>query len=142
MAKVTFRGYNKVAYTNNGSVSTGAIEYAPYTLQQAWKRASALGVCILRARQAKERSEITSGATFKGFHDGVFSFYIPKTNPIIEPYFKRKVDLGADNKGMQVMEVATNVDVQELNQALDRLDKHLNGGIFTRLFTAIRSVFA
>lgn len=40
------------------------------------------------------------------------------------------------------MEVATNVDVQELNQALDRLDKYLNGGIFTRLFTAIRSVFA
>ena len=43
---------------------------------------------------------------------------------------------------MQVLEVATNLDVEETLQTLDTFDNYINGNIFIRMFNAIKTVLA
>ena len=50
--------------------------------------------------------------------------------------------LNESNKGMQVLEVAHNMDVQNTLETIDDYNSFINGNIFVRLFTAIRKVFA
>jgi len=141
MAKCNFRGYNKVAYTNRGSVSTSPIVEASYSMQSAWERLSNLGVAIARVRRDKTRYEITTGDTFYAVHIGKSSFYIPLDNPNLPLNFARKVKLGEDNKGMQVLEVATNINFSKFNKHIDMLENHLNPSIFRRVLNFIKSVF-
>ena len=141
MAKCKFRGYNKVAYTNRGSVSTKMIDNAPSSIQYAWENLSDLGVCIARVRRFQERNEINVGDTFFAYHTGKFSFYIPRSNPILPLNFARKVKLGEDNKGMQVFEVATNYDRNDMFNAVKELNNYLNPSIFKRLLDSLTSVF-
>ena len=137
MAKCKFRGYNKVAYTNRGSVSTQIIDNAPPSIQSAWQTLSNLGVCIARVRRFKERNEITTGDTFHAYHTGRYSFYIPKDNPNLPLNFARKVKLGEDNKGMQVFEIATNYDRYSMFDAIQELNSYLNPNFFQRVYRAI-----
>lgn len=137
MAKCKFRGYNKVAYTNEGSQSTSCIENAPHSIRWAWDSLSAMGVCIARIRRFKHRNEVSTGDTFHAYHTGKFSFYIPKENPNLPLNFARKVKLGDDNKGMQVFEVATNYDRNAMFDAVQELNSYLNPNFFQRMYRAI-----
>jgi len=136
-----FRGYNKVAFTNRGSETTSPIAEASYSMQSAWERLSNLGVAIARERNTKRRYEIIEGNTFYAVHIGKSSFYIPLDNPNLPLNFARKVKLGEDNKGMQVLEVATNIDFLKFDKHIDLLENHLNPSIFRRVLNFIKSVF-
>lgn len=136
-----FRGYNKVAFTNRGSETTSPIAEAPYSMQSAWERLSNLGVAIARERNTKRRYEVIEGNTFYAVHIGKSSFYIPLNNPNLPLNFARKVKLGEDNKGMQVLEVATNINFNSFNKHIDMLENHLNPSIFRRVLNFIKSVF-
>ena len=129
-------------YTNKGSATTEKIAEAPLSIQKIWQSASLLGVNVLRVRVYKDRNEITKGATFNGYHKGKVSIYSQRSNPLLPLWFRRFVKLGESNVGMQVLEVARNLDVEETLETLDGFNKHINGNIFTRLFQAIKTVLA
>ena len=129
-------------YTNKGSATTLKIAEAPLSVQKIWQSASLLGVNVLRVRVYKDRNEITKGATFNGYHNGKVSIYSQRSNPLLPLWFRRFVKLGESNVGMQVLEVARNLDVEETLETLDEFNKHINGNIFTRLFQAIKTVLA
>jgi len=131
-----------ITYTNKGSATTQKIAEAPLSVQKIWQSASLLGVNILRVRVHKERYETTKGATFNGYHNGKVSIYSQRSNPLLPLWFRRFVKLGESNVGMQVLEVARNLDVEETLETLDEFNKHINGNIFTRLFQAIKTVLA
>ena len=131
-----------ITYTNKGSATTLKIAEAPLSVQKIWQSASLLGVNILRVRVHKERYETTKGSTFNGYHNGKVSIYSQRSNPLLPLWFRRFVKLGEANVGMQVLEVARNLDVEETLETLDEFNKHINGNIFTRLFQAIKTVLA
>jgi len=131
-----------ITYTNKGSATTLKIAEAPLSVQKIWQSASLLGVNILRVRVHKERYETTKGATFNGYHNGKVSIYSQRSNPLLPLWFRRVVKLGESNVGMQVLEVARNLDVEETLETLDEFNKHINGNIFTRLFQAVKAVLA
>ena len=131
-----------ITYTNKGSATTLKIAEAPLSVQKIWQSASLLGVNILRVRVHKERYETTKGSTFNGYHNGKVSIYSQRSNPLLPLWFRRFVKLGESNVGMQVLEVARNLDVEETLGTLDEFNKHINGNIFTRLFQAIKTVLA
>ena len=133
---------SEITYTNKGSDTTKKISEAPLSIQKIWQSASTLGVNILRVRVHKERYETTKGATFNGYHNGKVSIYSQRSNPLLPLWFRRFVKLGESNVGMQVLAVATNVDVEETLGTLDGFNKHINGNIFIRLFQAIKTVLA
>ena len=133
---------SEITYTNKGSATTKKIAEAPLSIQKIWQSASLLGVNILRVRVHKERYETTKGATFNGYHNGKVSIYSQRSNPLLQLWLRRFVKLGEANVGMQVLEVARNLDVEETLGTLDEFNKHINGNIFTRLFQAIKTVLA
>ena len=133
---------SNITYTRRGSKTTRKISEAPLAVQKIWDKASNLGVNVLRVRVAQDRNEITKGNTFDGFHKGKVSIYKQRSNPIQELWFRRFVKLNESNKGMQVLEVANNMDVENTLQTIDTFNKYENGGIIIRILRAIRSVFA
>ena len=133
---------SNITYTRRGSKTTRKISEAPLAVQKIWAKASNLGVNVLRVRVAQDRNEITKGNTFDGFRKGKVSIYKQRSNPIQELWFRRFVKLNESNKGMQVLEVANNMDVENTLQTIDTFNKYENGGIIIRILRAIRSVFA
>ena len=135
---------SKLTYTNRGSATTIKIAEAPLSIQKIWQSASSLGVNVLRVRAYADRNEITRGNTFNGYHKGKVSIYSQRSNPSKNHalWFRRFVKLGESNAGMQVLEVATNLDVEKTLQTLDTFDSYINGNIFTRMFNAIKTVLA
>ena len=133
---------SEITYTNKGSATTKKIAEAPLSIQKIWQSASTLGVNILRVRVHKERYETTKGATFNGYHNGKVSIYSQRSNPLLPLWFRRFVKLGESNVGMQVLAVATNLDVEETLGTLDTFNSYINGNIFVRLFHAVKRVFA
>ena len=133
---------SEITYTNNGSATTKKIAEAPLSVQKIWRSASTLGVNILRVRVHKERYETTKGATFNGYHNGKVSIYSQRSNPLLPLWFRKFVKLGESNVGMQVLAVATNLDVEETLGTLDTFDSYINGNIFVRLFHAVKAVLA
>ena len=106
---------SNITYTRRGSKTTRKISEAPLVVQKIWDKASNLGVNVLRVRVAQDRNEL---------------------------WFRRFVKLNEYNKGMQVLEVANNMDVENTLQTIDTFNKYENGGIIIRILRAIRSVFA
>ena len=133
---------SNITYTRKGSATTKKIAEAPVAIQKVWEKATGLGVNVLRVRVAQKRHEITRGNTFDGFHEGKVSIYKQRKNPIDALWFRRFVKLNESNKGMQVLEVADNMDVQNTLEVIDTFNKYENGGIIVRILRAIRSVFA
>ena len=133
---------SNITYTRNGSASTKPIAIAPHSIRSVWNQASDLGVNVLRVRVAQERNELTQGNTFDGYHQGRVSLYKQRTNPIDKLWFRRFVKLNESNKGMQVLEVANNVDVEDTLRTIDNYNSFINGNIFVRMFHAIKAVLA
>ena len=117
---------SKTTYTIRGSKTTTAIKYAPQSVQRLWLHSTGQGINVLRVRAVKERTERTKGKTFFGFHKAKVSAYQQLEDPIFALWFKRKVKLGESNKGMQVLEVADNFDVEETMRVVDDYEKYVD----------------
>ena len=117
---------SKTTYTIRGSKTTKRIDTAPHSVQQLWLHSTKQGINVLRVRAVKERTERTQGNTFFGFHKAKVSAYQQTDDAISPLYFKRKVRLGESNKGMQVLEVADNFDVEATMQIVDDYEKYVN----------------
>ena len=107
-----------------------------------WNFANSLGVNIVRVRKNKERNETTVGDTFLGYHSGKVSIYQQRGNPSKPLHFVRPTPLGKDNKGMQILEVASNIDVQEVLEALKDYQILMTGSFFSRLKLRFARLFA
>jgi hypothetical protein len=132
----------KYIYGKRDTKTVVSIDKAPQSIQTLWYRLNFLGVNIARIRANKERYEVTTGDTFNGYHAGKVSIYNQKSNPSRPLSFVRPTPLGKDNKGMQILEVADNVDMQEVFETLKDYETLLTGSFFDRLKLRFARLFA
>ena len=132
---------SKITYSKRNTKTTVSIEEAPRSVQVVWNRANALGVNILRVRAVHDRNEITKGGTFFGFHKAKVSVYQQLDNPTRALHFVRPTPLGKDNKGMQVLEVASNLDVQDTLKAIDDFEIYTTASFLKRIVLRFNKVF-
>jgi len=132
----------KIVYGKRDTKTVVSIEKAPQSIQTLWNKANFLGVNIVRVRANKERYETTTGDTFNGYHAGKVSIYQQKPKPNKPLHFVRRTPLGKDNKGMQILEVATNIDTQEVLKTLQDYEYYTTNGFFARLGLTFRRMFA
>ena len=132
---------SNITYTRKGSATTRKIADAPQSIKAVWNQASDLGVNVLRVRVAQERNELTQGNTFDGFHQGKVSLYKQRTNPIDKLWFRRFVKLNESNKGMQVLEVASNLDVQDTLKAIDDFEIYTTASFLKRIALRFNRIF-
>ena len=132
----------KIVYGKRDTATVVSIENAPQSIQTLWYQLNFLGVNIARVRASKERYEITTGDTFDGYHAGKVSIYNQKSEPDKPLHFVRRTPLGKDNKGMQILEVATNIDVQDTLEIINDYEYYTTNGFFARLGLTFRRLFA
>ena len=132
---------SKIVYGKRDTATVVSIEKAPPSIRSLWARANTLGVNIMRVRANKRRYDIQTGDTFLGYHGGKVSIYSQKDNPSKPLYFVRPTPLGKDNKGMQILEVADNIDVQDTFNKLSRYESFMTNSLLTRLTLSFRRVF-
>ena len=137
---------SKYTYTQDGSKTTSTIEDAPQVVQRIWKELHDLGVAIFRHRKDKKRWKIDTGDTFTAIHVAKSSFYIPNENTTKPLHFVRKTAYGKDNKGMKVLEVASNMDCDDVFRHIDLLEDILRKirrpNIFIRFINFVKSLFS
>ena len=131
----------KIVYGKRDTATVVSIEKAPPSIRSLWARANTLGVNIMRVRANKRRYDIQTGETFLGYHGGKVSIYSQKDNPSKPLYFVRPTPLGKDNKGMQILEVADNIDVQDTFNKLSRYEYFMTNSLLTRLTLSFRRLF-
>ena len=132
----------KIVYGKRDTKTVVSIDKAPQSIQTLWNQANSLGVNIVRVRANKERYETTTGDTFEGYHSGKVSVYNQKPKPSRPLHFVRRTPLGKDNKGMQILEVATNIDVEDTLQVINDYEYYTTNSFFTRLVMSFRRLFA
>ena len=132
----------KIVYGKRDTKTVVSIDKAPQSIQTLWNQANSLGVNIVRVRANKERYETTTGDTFEGYHSGKVSVYNQKPKPSKPLHFVRRTPLGKDNKGMQILEVATNIDVEDTLQVINDYEYYTTNSFFTRLVMSFRRLFA
>ena len=133
---------SKIVYGKRDTKTVVSIDKAPQSIQTLWNQANSLGVNIVRVRANKERYETTTGDTFEGYHSGKVSVYNQKSKPSRPLHFVRRTPLGKDNKGMQILEVATNIDVEDTLQVINDYEYYTTNSFFTRLVMSFRRLFA
>ena len=124
---------SKITYSKRNTKTTVAIKLAPHSVQAVWNRANALGINILRVRAVQNRNEITKGNTFLGFHKAKVSVYQQLANPMKPLHFIRPLPLGEDNNGMQVLQIADNLDVQNTLKAIDDFEIYTTASFLKRI---------
>lgn len=132
----------KIVYGKRDTATVVSIENAPQSIQTLWNQANSLGVNIVRVRANKERYETTTGDTFEGYHSGKVSVYNQKSKPSKPLHFVRRTPLGKDNKGMQILEVATNIDVQDTLEVINDYEYYTTNSFFARLKMSFTRLFA
>ena len=132
----------KYIYGKRDTKTVVSIDKAPQSIQTLWYRLNFLGVNIARVRANKERYETTTGDTFDGYHSGKVSIYNQKPKPSKPLHFVRRTPLGKDNKGMQILEVATNIDVQNTLKVVNDYEYYTTNGFFARLGITLKRMFA
>jgi hypothetical protein len=130
---------SKLIYSRNGSDTTESIKNASPMLQAIWNRSHMFGANIVRVRAEKVRHGNSTGKTFDAFHEGLVSVYKQKSNPKDEDalYFARKIPVTKSNKGMQILEVATNLDVQDTLDIIDEIQYYAETSFLGRLYNRI-----
>ena len=124
---------SKIVYGKRDTETVVSIEKAPPSIRSLWARANTLGVNIMRVRANKRKYDIQTGDTFLGYHGGKVSIYSQKDNPSRPLYFVRPTPLGKDNKGMQILEVASNIDVQDTFNKLAKYESFMTNGLLARI---------
>jgi hypothetical protein len=132
----------KIVYGKRDTKTVVSIEKAPQSIQRLWNQANSLGVNIVRVRANKERYETTEGDTFFGYHAGKVSVYNQKAKPNKPLHFVRRTPLGKDNKGMQILEVATNIDVQDTLDVINDYEYFTASSFFARVGLVFKRLFA
>ena len=133
---------SKIVYGKRDTKTVVSIEHAPQSIQTLWNQANSLGVNIVRVRANKERYETTTGDTFEGYHSGKVSVYNQKSKPSRPLHFVRRTPLGKDNNGMQILEVASNIDVQDTLEVINDYEYYTTNSFFARLVMSFRRLFA
>jgi hypothetical protein len=131
---------SKLIYSRNGSETTESIRNASPMIQAIWNQAHGFGANIVRVRAEKLRYGNSTGKTFNAFHEGYVSVYKQK-DKVHESdalYFARKIPLTKVNKGMQILEIASNVDVQDTLDTIDTIQYYSETSLFGRLWNRIR----
>ena len=131
---------SKLIYSKNGSATTKSIRSASPMLQAIWDRSHMFGANIVRVRAEKVRHGNSTGKTFDAFHEGLVSVYkqkdeVHESNAL---YFAQKIPVTKANKGMQILEIATNIDVQETLDTIDDIRYYSQASFFERLWNFIR----
>jgi len=133
----------KIVYGKRNTTTVDSIyDYGSISEKAIWNYANSLGVNIIRVRASKERYETTTGDTFNGYHSGKVSIYQQKPKPNKPLHFVRRTPLGKDNKGMQILEVATNIDTQEVLKTLQDYEYYTTNSFFARLKMSFTRLFA
>ena len=130
----------KLIYSRNGSETTESITNAQPQIQAIWNQAHRFGANIVRVRAEKLRYGNSTGKTFNAFHEGYVSVYkqkdkVHESNAL---YFARKIPLTKVNKGMQILEIASNVDVQDTLDTIDTIQYYAETSFLGRLWNRIR----
>ena len=133
---------SKIVYGKRTTDTVQCIDTAPMSIQRLWNVSNALGINIVRVRKNEIRNELTSGDTFLGYHKNKVSIYQQKSNPERSLYFVRPTPLGKDNRGMQILEVADNIDIQDTLEVINGYEFYTAKGIIAWLKIAINRVFA
>ena len=133
---------SKIVYGKRDTKTVVSIDKAPQSIQTLWNQANSLGVNIVRVRANKERYETTTGDTFEGYHSGKVSVYNQKSKPNRPLHFVRRTPLGKDNKGMQILEVASNIDVQDTLEVINDYEYYTTNSLFARLKMSFTRLFA
>ena len=130
----------KLIYSRNGSETTESISNASPMIQAIWNQAHSYGANIVRVRAEKNRFGADTGRTFNSFHHGKVSVYkqkdkVHESNAL---YFARKIPLTKVNKGMQILEVASSLDVQDTLDTVDAIEYYSETSFLIRLWNRIR----
>ena len=130
---------SKLIYSRNGSATTESIRNAPPMLRAIWNQANGFGANIVRVRAEKIRHGNSTGKTFDAFHEGLVSVYkqkdeVHESNAL---YFAQKIPVTKSNKGMQILEVATNLDVQDTLDIIDEIQYYSETSFLGRLYNRI-----
>jgi hypothetical protein len=131
---------SKLIYSRNGSTTTESIRNASPMIQAIWNQAHSFGANIVRVRAEKLRYGNSTGKTFDAFHEGYVSVYKQK-NQVDESnalYFAQKIPVTKANTGMQILEVASNLDVQDTLDTIDTIQYYSETSFLGRLWNRIR----
>ena len=130
----------KLIYSRNGSKTTESIENASPMIRAIWNQAHSFGANIVRVRATKNRFGTDTGRTFNSFHHGKVSVYKQRDQVHQDDalYFARKIPLTKSNKGMQILEVATSVDIQNTLDTVDAMQYYSETSFLGRLWNRIR----
>ena len=131
---------SKLIYSRNGSATTQSIKNASPMIQAIWNQAHGFGANIVRVKTEKNRFGADTGRTFNSFHHEKVSVYkqkdqVPESNAL---YFARKIPLTKVNKGMQILEIASSLDVQDTLDTVDAIQYYSETSFFERLWNRIR----
>tara|TARA_B100001063_G_C16681404_1_gene511974 strand:+ start:704 stop:1144 length:441 start_codon:yes stop_codon:yes gene_type:complete len=131
---------SKLIYSRNGSETTESINDASPMIKSIWYQAHSFGANIVRVRAEKNRFGTDTGRTFNSFHHGKVSIYKQKdtVHPNNSLYFARKIPLTKVNKGMQILEIASSLDVQDTLDTVDAIQYYSETSFFERLWNRIR----
>ena len=131
---------SKLIYSRNGSETTESINNAQPQIRAIWNQAHRFGANIVRVRAEKNRFGADTGRTFNSFHHGKVSVYkqkdqVHESNAL---YFARKIPLTKVNKGMQILEIASSLDVQDTLDTVDEIQYYAETSFLGRLWNRIR----
>ena len=131
---------SKLIYSRNGSATTESINNASPMIKAIWNQAHSFGANIVRVRAEKNRFGTDTGRTFNSFHHEKVSIYkqkdeVHENNAL---YFARKIPLTKANKGMQILEVASSLDVQDTLDIIDDIQYYSETSFLGRLWNRIR----
>ena len=130
---------SKLIYSRNGSATTESFRNASPMLRAIWNQANGFGANIVRVRAEKIRHGNSTGKTFNAFHEGLVSVYkqkdeVHESNAL---YFARKIPVTKANKGMQILEVASSLDVQDTLDTIDDIQYYAETSFLGRLYNRI-----
>ena len=131
---------SKLIYSRNGSDTTKSIRTAPPMLQAIWDRSHMFGANIVRVRAEQNRFGNDTGKTFNSYHHEKVSVYkqkdeVHESNAL---YFAQKIPVTKSNKGMQILEVSSNLDVQDTLDIIDEIQYYAETSFLGRLWNRIR----
>ena len=131
---------SKLIYSRNGSATTESIDNAQPQIRAIWNQAHRFGANIVRVRAEKNRFGADTGRTFNSFHHEKLSVYKQKdqVNESNALYFAQKIPVTKANTGMQILEIASNLDVQDTLDIIDEIQYYSETSFLGRLWNRIR----